>query len=231
MLRTALLAVVAAAAALASQDAYGLTTINGTDVSWDVTDSKGYTNRWSMPVTAYEDIVESGYHVRDKVNLNHDGETLRAVSLDGFVRGSFANMIDDMYGNSYNNSDFVWEVWHVVSRLAVYDEYIHERSEGRYALETLTRGGGDCEDMVILATDMLMSSRYTDDWTIQYVMMGSDSPADPQDVNHVILYVDDGQRAHFVDATAPPNWNRYPEGVVGWHLDVVPHADEQVFSG
>ena len=222
----------AAVAALAAQDAHGATTIDGTEVSWDIVDSKGNAYGWSMPVATYEDnIVESRYHVRDKVNLSLDGETLRVVSLDGFVRESFVNVIDGIYDNSYGNSDFIWEVWHVVSQLTVYDEDIHEHSEGRYALETLTRGGGDCEDLVILVADMLMSSSHTDGWTIQFVMMDGDSPTDPQDIDHVILYVDDGEYAHYIEATGPPGWDYYPEGVTGWYLDVVLYTEDLDFVG
>ena len=224
--------VIAAVAALAAQNAYGTTIIDGTEVTWDIADSKGHTYRWSMPVTTYEDnIVESRYHVRDKVNLDLDGETLRVVSLDGFVKESFVNVIDGIYDNSHDNSDFIWEVWYVVSQLTVYDSDIHEYSEGRYALETLTRGGGDCEDLVILVADMLMSSSHTDGWTIQYVMMDSDNPTDAQDVNHVVLYVYDGEYEHFVEATASPSWDYYPEGVNGWYLDVVPYTEDLDFVG
>lgn len=223
-------AVVAASVAL--QEASGTTTIKGTEVSWEFSDSKGNDYQWSMPVTTYENqIVESRYHVRDKMNLNLDGETVRVVSLDGFVKESFANVIDGIYDNSFDNSDFIWEVWYIVSQLSVYDEDIHEYSEGRYALETLTRGGGDCEDLVILVADMLMSSEHTDDWTIQYVAMDSNNPTDPQEVNHVILYVDDGEYGHYVEATAPPSWEYFPEGVNGWWIDVVAHTNVLDFTG
>lgn len=132
--------VVAAGAAV--QEAFGATTIDGTEVSWEFSDSKGNSYQWSMPITTYEDqIVESRYHVRDKANLNLNGETIRTVNLDGFVKRSFTNVIDDICDNSYDNSDFIWEVWYIVSQLTVYDEDIHEYSEGRYALETLTRAG------------------------------------------------------------------------------------------
>ena len=222
----------AAAAALAAQNAHGATTIDGTEVSWDITDSKGNAYGWSMPVATYEDsIVESRYHVRDKASLDLDGETLRAVSLDGFVRESFVNVIDGICDNSHGSSDFVWEVWHVVSQLTVYDEDIHGHSEGRYALKTLTRGGGDCEDLAMLVADMLMSSSHTDGWTIQFVMMDGDSPTDPQDIDHVILYVDDGEYAHYIEATGPPGWDHYPEGVNGWYLNVVLYTEDLDFVG
>ncbi len=219
-------------AGVAAQEAFGATTtIDGVDVKWEFSDSKGNDYRWSMPVTTYENlIVESRYHVRDKMNLNLDGETVRVVSLDGFVKRSFTKVIGDIYDNSYSNSDFIREVWYIVSQLTVYDEDIHEYSKGRYALETLTRGGGDCEDLVILVADMLLSSKHTDDWTIQYLVMDSNNPANPQEINHVILYVNDGEYYHYVEATAPPNWDYY-EKVRGWYLDIVPYTNELDFSG
>ena len=57
-------------------------------------------------------------------------------------------------------SDFIWEVWYIVSQLTEYnsDQDYYVGDEGRYALDTLARGGGDCEDLVILIADMLMSS-------------------------------------------------------------------------
>ena len=89
--------------------------------------------------------------------------------------------------------DFVWEVWTLVSQLTVYDKDVDEFSEGRYALETLTRTGGDCEDLAILIGNMLYSSSYTKDWTIQYVYMDSDNPNNPKEPNllqtHLIIYV------------------------------------------
>ena len=229
---TCMLCILAVAAGVAAQEVAGTTTIDGTEIKWEFTDAKWNTYAWSMPVATYENqIVESRYHVRDKMNLNLDGETIRTVSLDGFVKKSFTNVIDDVYDNSYDNSDFIWEVWYIVSQLTVYDKDIHEYSEGRYALETLSRGGGDCEDLVILVADMLMSSAHTSDWTIQYVVMDLDNPTDPQEVNHVILAVDDGEYLHYVEATATPDWGYFPEGVTGWWLDIVPYTDTLDFSG
>ncbi len=226
------------AAGFSVQGALGATTtIEGVEgeepeVKWRVSDSKGNTYVWSMPITTYEDqIVESRYHVRDKANLNLDGETIQTVSLDGFVKRSFADVIDGIYDNSHSNSDFIWEVWYIVSQLTVYDYDIHPYSEGRYALETLTRGGGDCEDLTILIADMLLSSEHTADWTIQYVFMDGHNPTDPQEMNHAILYVHDGEYNYFIEATGSPSWEWYPDGVVGWFFDVVEYTDELDFSG
>ena len=213
-------------------DAYGVTVIDGTEITWSVVDYGGNSYDWVMNVTGYEDlIVESRYHVRDKINLYLDGETIRTINLDGFVKRAFVNVIDDVYDNSADDSYFIWNVWHIVSQLTVYDADVYEYSEGRYALETLTRGGGDCEDLTILIADMLMSSEHTADWTIQYVFMDADNPTDPQTMNHVILYVNDGEFDYYIESTGAPSWEYYPDGVNGWYFDVVEYTDELNFAG
>ncbi|MBI1658100.1 MAG: pentapeptide repeat-containing protein [Thaumarchaeota archaeon] len=208
------------------------TTIEGTDVNWKFSDSKGNSYSWSMPVVTYENtVVKSRDLVRDKINLQLDDSTIRTINFDGFVRMDFTKVIGGVYDNSYDNSDFIWEVWHIVSQLTVYDEDLHEYSEGRYALETLTRGGGDCEDLVILVADMLMSSPHTRGWTFEYVYMDADNPTDPQTMNHVILAVNDGEYIHYIEATGSPSWNYFPDGVTGWWFEVVPHTDILNFTG
>ena len=183
-----------------------------------------------MPVNTYEDLLRdsdklSKYNtnVKPKSLVNDYGEKFTIVSLDGFTyKGAFDNIIDDLYENSDNNVDFIWEVWTLVSQLTVYDKDVDEFSEGRYALETLTRTGGDCEDLAILIGNMLYSSSYTKDWTIQYVYMDSDNPNNPKEPNHVIIYVDDGTYNYSIEATSEPSWDYYSNGVNGWfyHLHI-----------
>jgi len=50
----------------------------------------------------------------------------------------------------------------------------------RYALETLTRKGGDCEDLVIRMAYMLRSSLHTRNWEIQMIHFDSKNPTNPQ---------------------------------------------------
>ena len=209
----------------AHQDGTYRTVIEGTEISWEFYDSKGNVYSWSMPIDTYESQVAASHRVEPKpVEVTNDGQTLTVISLDGFVKESFVEVIDSIYDNSEDNPDFIWEVWYVVSQLTVADQYVDEYSEGRYALETFTRTGGDCEDLVILVADMLMSSRHTDDWTFQYVYMDSDNPTDPQTANYVILAVSDGEYTYYIDAAAPPRWDYYPEGVAGWWFDVVTYG-------
>ena len=208
-------------------DRYPLTTISGTQVNWKFYDSKGNFYTWSMPISTFEDLIQpsrdySLYQIYDNPNyIELNGLDVPVPNFDGFVQDSFSEVIDEIYDNSHDDSDFINEVWYVVSQLTVYDKDVTLESEGRYALETFTRTGGDCEDLVILVASMLMSSSNTSHWEFQYVMMDSNNPLDPQDMNHVILYVDDGQYGYYIEATAPPRWDYYPDGVIGWWFDVV----------
>ena len=181
----------------------------------------------SMPVSTFEDQVQhsrswSLYQSYDNPRyLDLNGQTITTVNLDGFVLQSFEDVIDGIYDNSHDNADFIYEVWYVVSQMTVYDEDISAESEERYALETFTRTGGDCEDLVILVADMLMSSSHTDTWTFEYVYMDLDNPNNAQEVNHVILAIDDGQYSYLIEATASPDYDYFPNGVRGWFFEVV----------
>ena len=200
-------------------------TIEETKIVSNFYDSKGNSYTWSLPVEAYEDSIQISREKsenlwRHPLRLNNDGATLISLRLDGFVRGNFGNVIDRVYDNSDGNADFIREVWYIVSQLTVYEEDVYPHSEGRYANETLSRGGGDCEDLVILIADMLVSSEHTRDWIVQYIYMDGDNPRNPQEVNHIALYVHDGERPYYIEATGPPAWDYYPDGVWGWYFDV-----------
>ena len=139
-------------------------------------------------------------------------------------------MIDEVYDNSYDSDDFIREIWYIVSQMTVYDEDADARSEGRFALETFTRTEEDCEDLVILIADMLMSSKHTKNWTFEYVILDINNPNNPQDINHVALYVDNGQYDYFIEAIGSPDFEdgsdtnnewHYPDGINGWYYPVV----------
>ena len=184
------------------------TVISKTNVEWRLFDSKGNQYDWEMPVSTYEEFV--------KDDIPDYDEPVRNFAL--MVGTSFDGVIDDVYDNSNSNSDFIYEVWHIVSQLTVYDPDIGEYP--RYALETLTRGGGDCEDLAILIAEMLKSSAHTGDWTIQLVGIDSKNPTDYQKLDHVIVYVVDGEYGYHIEATDSPSWDYYPNGVNGYFYDV-----------
>ncbi len=200
------------------------TEIDKTKIKWTIQDSKGNRYGINWDFKSYEDLkIHSDYKSTHSkpTYLNLDGQRITTTNLEGFVKGtSFDCCIDELYDNSESNRDFIWEVWYIVSQMTVYDSDVNKESEGRYALETLVRQGGDCEDLVILIAEMLKSSSHTKNWDIQYVYMDSDNPLDAQTVNHVILSVDDGQDNYLIEATGDPNYDYYPDGVSGWYFDV-----------
>lgn len=146
------------------------------------------------------------------------------IGLEGFVTGDLGRIIDGIYENSRGDYDFVYEVWHIVSQMTVYDKDVDPSSEGRFALETFTRGGGDCEDLAILVADMLRSSTHTRDWEIQLAYMDLDHPRAPRGANHVLVLVDYGEWTVIVEATGKPDmysdYSYYPDGIRGWFYDV-----------
>lgn len=207
------------------------TTIHNSTIDWTFMDSKGNRYDWGMPIMTYENLIEHSrklstyqYETDYKRLKTYAGNTVTAPNFDVFVRGSFSNVIDDVYGNALNDYDFVHEVWYIVSQMTTYDKDIDITSEGRYALETFTRGGGDCEDLAILVADMLKSSAHTQDWKIQLLYMDTDHPRNPQKVDHVMVYVDPGEGGVYVEATGESDlysdFTRHPDGVSGWYYDV-----------
>ncbi len=199
--------------------------IDKTKLHWNFYDSKGNPYGIVWDIDSYERLkVYSDKKSRnlETIKLNLDGGgSIQSVSLDGFVTGDFVECcIDQLYENSKSDADFIYEVWWIVSQMTVYDKDVTLESEGRFALETIHRGGGDCEDLVILIADMIKSSSYTKDWDIQYVYMDGDNPRDPKTVNHVVLNVYDGEYSYYIEATSEPRWDYYPNGVGGWWFDV-----------
>ena len=86
--------------------------------------------------------------------------------------------------------------------------------------ETLSRGGGDCEDTAILIAEMLKSSKHTTDWKIQLVYFDAYNPNNPKTVNHVAVAIDDGEINYILESTSkewPYSWQ---DGVRGWYFDV-----------
>lgn len=212
--------------------AWAQTTIYNSTIFWTFTDSKGNLYEWNLPIVDYEDLIGPSrelsayqYEMDNKWLETSTGRTLTTPNFDIFVRSSFSDVIDEVYDNATDDYDFIHEVWYIVSQMTTYETDVNITSEGRYALETFTRGGGDCEDLAILVADMLKSSSRTKDWKIQLVYMDTERLDDPQTVDHVIVYVNTGQHAVNIEATGESDMYRsdfsyYPDTVKGWYYDV-----------
>lgn len=162
-------------------------------------DSKNNQYNWEISIKTYESYIQLSTYPKQTIQY-FDGRLETIGEFSNHVVKFFTNVINDIYENSYNNNDFIFEVWHIVSSMTVYSSDIGEYP--RYAIETLVRGGGDCEDTVILMADMLKSSKHTKNWKIQMVYFDSHNPTNPKHVNHVALAVDTGTSRGILETTA-----------------------------
>lgn len=195
------------------------TTIIDQKINWDVSDSKGNLYFWSMPIESYESTIRATEPYKFlKLENTSTGDVYTVRDHTLFVKTSFTNIIDGVYDNSKNDYDFAYEVWYIVSQLTTYSYDIGE--DPRWALETLSRGGGDCEDTAILIADMLKSSKHTKNWKIQLVYFDAYNPNDPKTMNHVAVHIDDGTYNYFIESTAKDDPYAWQDGIQGWYFEV-----------
>jgi len=192
------------------------TVIEQGKIKWKLFDSKGNLYNWELPIQTYESYIQNTTY-RTQIIQYSDGRQHEIGEFSDYVETSFTNVIDDVYENSSSDSNFIYEIWYIVSQLTTYSSDIGEHP--RYALETLTRGGGDCEDTAILMADMIKSSKHTQDWNIQMVYFDSENPTNPHQVNHVAITVNTGKILDIFETTAKnvvdlKTWNIYT--IVGW---------------
>ena len=196
------------------------TAIENGKIKWTLFDSKNNQYEWAIPIQIYESYIQHSTYPMQTIQYS-DGRLETIGKFSNYIVKFFTNVIDDLYENSHNDNDFIFEVWHIVSNLTVYSSDIGEHP--RYAIDTLTRGGGDCEDTVILMADMLKSSKHTKNWKIQMVYFDSHNTANPKQVNHVALVVDTGTSCGILETTAKNIsdlniWNI--NNVIGWYSNV-----------
>ena len=145
------------------------------------------------------------------------GETYYVMNFAPYVTPElFEKVIPELYYESGSDENFIRAVWSIATQLTMYAEEIEETP--RFPAETLVEGGGDCEDLAILVASMIKAAPA--DYKVQLVYMDLDHPTDPQDVNHVAVWVEapSGYKT-FVEATSKTEMSPY-DAVVGWFIDV-----------
>ena len=198
------------------------------------------TTSLSLPISQYEEI-SSNYQGEYYKNVRTaDGDVFTSYQFDPFVLGSFSGQLSDIDADprgiakdigKHKDELIIRNAIYASSQLLSYSKDIGQKA--RFAEETLTRGGGDCEDMAILIADFLTSLESTRDWEINFVLMDTDNPTNPKKANHVILHVDTGTFRTFIEPTttvsntddlpyaadqAMDHWNG--KGVSGWYEEV-----------
>lgn len=195
------------------------TLIQERNVIWVFKDSRGNLYEWEMPIDTYRTFIEYP-EPQDLLTLREDdGTNFRVRDFTKFVDStSFAKVIDDLYENAGNDYQFVYEVWFVASHLTTYSSDIGE--DPRWPLETLTEGGGDCEDLTILVASMLKASSHTNDWTIKIAYFDADNPDDPNEMNHVVLFVETDDFQTYIESTAKTNGLGAWDSINGWYFQI-----------
>lgn len=194
--------------------------MHGRQITWVFKDSKGNLYNWDLPVDTYRQVIEAP-QPQDMLTLKKsDGSTITVRDHTKFVDNwSFKKVIDQVYANSKSDEDFAYELWYITSEMTTYSADIGEQP--RWALETFTEAGGDCEDFAILIASMIRSSVHTKDWQVQMVFFDLDHPQKAQDVNHVALYVKTPSFSSFIETTDKTNGLDFWHGKIdGWYFDV-----------
>jgi len=203
------------------QGSYPKATLDDQTVKWEFYDSRNNFYVWTLPIESYESYIRAT-EPQNTFRLQMDnGNVVTVRDHTQFVRESFKEVIDQVYDNAGSDRVFVYEVWYIVSQLTTYSTDIGE--DPRWAVETFTRGGGDCEDLAILIADMIRSSKHSKNWDMEFVYFDSDNPSRAEKVNHVAIKIDFGEGHSFLEPTAKTldaldYWNE--RGISGWYYDV-----------
>jgi hypothetical protein len=185
----------------------------------------GSVKHWEIPFDSLETSFYQGVLTRNFASespylkrLKEDNGKIHVVEdMTLFVDPyPFQDVIPSLYSQSKDETQFINEVWNIVTQLSLYSEEIGETP--RFPLETFVAGGGDCEDTAILFASMILAAPV--DWKVQLVYMDIDHPTDAQDVNHVIVSIDTGKGSYLIDTTQNQEMEPYINGVNGWYFDV-----------
>ncbi len=202
---------------LAESLAAPYTAISGREVTSAWSDLNGDLYLWTWPMDTYRAWIERP-KPDDTVRLRYEptGDVYTLIDFVPFVRSEFFDdVVASLYERSADEYAFAREAFNIVTQLTVYSADIGEVP--RWPVETLTEAGGDCEDLAILFASLLKAAPYP--YEVSLVYMDSDNPTEPQDVNHVIVWIETDDWSTFADATAEEGWGYY-DRVIGWYYEL-----------
>lgn len=203
--------------------------IRGRDVHLSFLTPDQQTYNWNVPFDLLETDLQRGNLERNRIRSDGKyphllldntgtGETYNAIDYRGFVDPwVFEKFSRYFYDRAPNEEVFIQEIWYIVAQLTSYSKEL--RDTPRFPLETLLAGGGDCEDHAILFASMILAAA-PDNWTVDLVYMDGDNPTNPQTMNHLIVYIDTGNRTYTVEATGKDVMEPYTDGVNGWYYEI-----------
>jgi len=192
------------------------TAVSGREITWAWENIEGEIRYWTLAIDSYRGWIELP-KPHETVLLSTGDTTHTMQDFRPYVHTEgFSIVVPDLYQHCADEMAFAKEVFNLVTQLTVYSEDIGEVP--RWPVETMTEAGGDCEDLAILFASLLKASPYP--YKLSLVYMDSDNPNDPQNPNHVIVWVEADDWKLFVDCTGDQGWNYYQEGVTGWYYEL-----------
>lgn len=175
---------------------------------------------WIWPVAAFESAIQRGSLIRDnaryEVLLFDSGKRETVVDYRQFVDSQiFEDVGKDLYEKSNDDYQFIVDAWTAVTQLTIYSKEIGDVP--RHPIETITEGGGDCEDTAILLASIIKGAK--PDWKVQLVYMDSNSPENPKNIDHLLVAVQNETLSLDIDTTQNQTMTPYSK-VQGWRFDV-----------
>jgi FtsZ-binding cell division protein ZapB len=188
-------------------------------------DLDGQLITWTTPFAGLEYGIEHGSYMRGlivddewKTTLVHttDGEPLWIRDFSVFVTPTtFQKVVPQLYEESTSAYQFIYQMWYMIGQLSSYAT--EDTETPRYSLETLLAGGGDCEDLSILLASLIQAAPV--DWYVDLVYVDSTNLNNPQEPDHVVVYIDTGQETYIVETTSDQYMLPYTDGITGWLAD------------
>ena len=177
---------------------------------------------WVTPFSELEYDIENGAKTSSLI-VDQNDQTTRVSRKDGslvWIRDfsifitphTFKNLTPELYGKSATPYEFIHQAWYMIGQLSNYAS--EDIETPRYSLETLLAGGGDCEDLSILLASMIKAAPV--DWYVDLVYVDRNNIHDPQEPNHVVVYINTGRETFIVETTDDQDMLPYDEGVTGW---------------
>jgi hypothetical protein len=175
-----------------------------------------YVSETNTCTQRVQSIADQGVHYKELTLPN--GTKTRVIDYTEFVeKDVFKNVINTIYDPNKTDRENLEEIANVNSQLTTYSSLLG--GVPRYSLETLSEGGGDCGAKAVLVASLLKA--VPKNWKVQLVYLDSDNPANPQNVNHALVYVDTGTYKTFIETTTDSNELDYwTQELNGWYFDV-----------
>lgn len=192
------------------------TSISNRTVSWHFKISSGDIQVWTMPIDTYKSQIEKAKPTATLTLRYSTGVTFTVRDFTKFVdTWSFSKVIPSLYLKINDDKKFIYEVWYIVSQLSTYNRV--EGDDARWSLETLTEGGGDCDDTSVLVASMLKVA--SANYHVQLVYCDANNPTNPKAMNHMLVYVEAGSYKTYIETTSKTSMNPYTTGITGWYYD------------